>query len=265
MAGKKEIIAVCTDIHVVELSRHWVVVEKPAPLIVHPTSEKPEPTLLGEVNRWLATRGEEYGTLSILNRLDRETSGLVLMSRTPVAARHFGRAMERREVRKQYRAVVCGWPDWEEARVEEPLLRKGEVAETRVWIKQAVHPDGRPSITEFKVLRRLENQHGRFAVVRADPETGRTHQIRVHLAHLGYPLVGDKIYGPSEECYLEFIETGWSKQLAQRLHLPRHALHASRLEVPWEDRSLAWESAFCAELTQFCEIDGCEVGKNKES
>ena len=85
----------CTDIRVVDEAEHWLVAEKPAPLIVHPTSEKKEPTLLGEVNAWLAEREEETGTLSILNRLDRETSGLVLLSRTPVAARQFGKAMER--------------------------------------------------------------------------------------------------------------------------------------------------------------------------
>ena len=265
MAGREDIIAVCTDIRVVELSEHWLVVEKPAPLIVHPTNGKPEPTLLGEVNRWLESQGEESGRLSILNRLDRETSGLVLMSRTPVAARQFGKAMERREVGKQYLALVSGWPEWEKFRVEEPLLRRGEIAETRIWIKQAVHPGGRPSVTGFEVLRRFENRHGRFTLLRANPETGRTHQIRVHLAHLGHPLVGDKIYGPSEECYLEFIETGGSARRAERLHLSRHALHASRLEVPWEEGSLAWESVLTGELSEFCEIDGCQAGENKES
>ena len=265
MAGKENTIAVCTDIHVVEASDDWLVVEKPAPLIVHPTSGKPEPTLLGEVKAWLAGRGETIGKLSILNRLDRETSGLVLISRTPVAARQFGKSMERREIGKEYLAVVCGWPEWEKVRVEEPLLRQGEVAETRIWIKQAVHRDGRPSITEFEVLRRFENRHGLFAVVFARPETGRTHQIRVHLAHVGHAIVGDKIYGPSEECYLEFIETGWSGQLEEQLYLPRHALHASRLEVPWKNQRMAWESAPARDLAEFCGIGGCEARKNGDS
>ncbi|MCH2065150.1 MAG: RNA pseudouridine synthase [Roseibacillus sp.] len=257
MSLKKETIAVRTDIHIVELAEHWLVVEKPAPLIVHPTNEKPEPTLLGEVNSWLAEQGEEGGTLSILNRLDRETSGLVLMSRTRVAARQFGKAMERREIGKEYLAVVDGWPRWEKMKVEEPILRKGEVYESRIWIKQTIHPGGRPSVTYFEVVRRFENEAGRFAVVRAVPETGRTHQIRVHLAHLGHPLLGDKIYGPSEECYLEFIETGWSPGLAKTLHLPRHALHASKLDVPWQGGRLRWESLLPTELRDFCEIEDC--------
>lgn len=257
MSSKKETIAVCTDIRIVDLSADWLVVDKPAPLIVHPTNEKPEPTLLGEVRTWLARHGEESGTLSILNRLDRETSGLVLMSRTRLAARQFGKAMERREIQKEYLALVSDWPGWDERVVEEPILRQGDMFESRIWIKQTVHPEGRPSVTHFEVIRRLENRLGRFSVVRAMPETGRTHQIRVHLAHLGHPLVGDKIYGPSEDCYLEFIETGWSPALAKVLHLPRHALHASRLEVPWEDGSLRWDSALPGELGAFCEIGDC--------
>lgn len=245
------VIAVCTDIRIVDRCEDWLVVEKPAPLIVHPTSAKQEPTLLGEVNAVLRAEGEPAGTLSILNRLDRETSGLVLMARTPEAARVFGKAMERREVGKEYLAIVSGWPEWREIEVDAPLIRKGEVEESAIWLKQMVHPDGRPSSSRAVVVRRFENPHGRFALVQVQPTTGRTHQIRVHLAHLGHPLVGDKIYGPDESCYLEFIETGWSESLAERLILRRHALHASRLEVPWDGGSLAWESALPADLAGF--------------
>ena len=71
----------------------------------------------------------------------------------------------------------------------------------------------------------------RFSLVRAVPRTGRTHQIRVHLASLGHPIVGDKIYGPDEQHYLRFIETGWTSELENALLLPRHALHSARLKV----------------------------------
>ena len=241
----------------VEVMEDWLVVDKPAPLIVHPTNDRPEPTLLGEVKTWLSGRGEDCTTLSILNRLDRETSGLVLMSRTKEAARRFGRAMERREIRKEYVAVVSGWPEWDRRTVSEPILRHGEVCESRILIKQAIHPDGRPSVTHFEVMHRIENRRGSFAVMRAIPETGRTHQIRVHLGHLGYPIVGDKIYGPSEECYLEFIETGWSDALEEMLHLRRHALHASRLVIPDEAGDLEWRSPMPREFREFCEIESC--------
>tara|TARA_B100000609_G_scaffold190213_1_gene177903 strand:+ start:44 stop:541 length:498 start_codon:yes stop_codon:yes gene_type:complete len=165
--------------------------------------------------------------------------------------------MERREVQKEYLAIVSGRPEWERQRVAEPILRKGEVGESRIWIKQVVHPDGKYAATDFEVVRRFENAHGYFAVVRARPETGRTHQIRVHLNTLGHPIVGDKIYGPSEDCYLEFIENGWNRRLENLLYLPRHALHASRLLIPDKTGGLDWSSSMPPALQKFCEIGSC--------
>ena len=88
----------------------------------------------------------------------------------------------------------------------------------------------------------------KFSIVRARPVTGRTHQIRVHLAHLGHPIVGDKIYGPNEKLYLRFIETGWTDELAEQLLLPRHALHSARLtiddldwQIPLPDDLQTWQ------------------------
>ncbi len=83
-------------------------------------------------------------------------------------------------------------------------------------------------------------------MIRAFPETGRTHQIRVHLAHAGHPVVGDKIYGPDEGGYLEFIRTGWTPELAARLLLPRHALHSTVLRLP--AAGLAWQSPLAPDL-----------------
>ena len=247
-------IAVRTDIRLIDESPDWLVVDKPAPLIVHPTSEKKEPTLLGEVNALLAERGEETGTLSILNRLDRETSGLVLFSRNPQAAREFGKAMERREIGKEYEAIVTGWPEWESCEIDAPLIRKGEVDESPIWVKQTVHDDGRQCSTQAEVVRRIQKSHGKFAVVRVRPETGRTHQIRVHLAHVGHPIVGDKIYGPDERCYLEFIAGGWTADLEARLLLRRQALHATKLSVQWKGERKKWNSPLPDELSAFLAI-----------
>jgi 23S rRNA pseudouridine1911/1915/1917 synthase len=85
-------------------------------------------------------------------------------------------------------------------------------------------------------------------VLRAIPRTGRTHQIRVHLASLGHPIVGDKIYGPNEELYLQFIETGWTEELARQLLLPRQALHSARLEIAGEAE---YTSPFPVDLVRF--------------
>jgi 23S rRNA pseudouridine1911/1915/1917 synthase len=88
----------------------------------------------------------------------------------------------------------------------------------------------------------------RFALIRAIPWTGRTHQIRVHLASVGHAIVGDKIYGPDEKLYLEFIETGWTPALERQLLLPRHALHAARLAIPGEHE---WTSPLPVDLADF--------------
>ena len=198
----------------------------------------------------LANRGQ----LSIITRLDRETSGLVLLALTAERARAFGLAMQRGEIGKEYLAVVRGWPDWDSLVIDAPLIRQGEVRESPVWLKRCVDPRGAAAWTEVAVERRFERAEGRFSVVRAQPRTGRTHQIRVHLAHAGYPLVGDKIYGGREGgAYLEFIETGWTARLAAELLLPRHALHAVALRLP---DAAGWPEVRCALASDLAEFAG---------
>lgn len=97
----------------------------------------------------------------------------------------------------------------------------------------------------------MEYTPGPLALVRCIPETGRMHQIRVHLAHLGHPILGDKIYGPSEHCYLEYIQHGWSRELEERLVLPRHALHACRLEFPFDEETFTAEAP-CRKTCGYC-------------
>ena len=89
----------------------------------------------------------------------------------------------------------------------------------------------------------------KFAVIRAIPRTGRTHQIRVHLSAIGHPIVGDKIYGPDEQLYLRFIDAGWTPELEQRLLLPRHALHSAKLAIEGERE---WASPLPPDLAEFC-------------
>jgi 23S rRNA pseudouridine1911/1915/1917 synthase len=186
-----------------------------------------------------------------VNRLDRETSGLVLVAKTAASARDFGLLMQRRSLRKEYLAIACGWPEWEHKLIDAPLDRQGKHQPSVIWLKQTIHAEGAPAQTEFFVERRFRKSTpagDRFSVVRAIPHTGRTHQIRVHLAAVGHPIVGDKIYGPDEQLYLRFIETGWTHELEQKLLLPRHALHSAKLAV---ENEREWTSALAPDLVQF--------------
>ena len=227
---------------IVAETEDYLVVDKPPFLLIHPSKPDGTPTLWAALRELLAFELVNGGQVSIVNRLDRETSGLVLIAKNAATARRFGLAMERRQIEKEYLAIVYGWPEWETTRVDAPLARQGEHEPSAIWFKQTIHDKGAPALTEFRVENRFVRPGqtaDRFAIVRAIPRTGRTHQIRVHLAHLGHPLVGDKIYGPNEQLYLRFIETGWTDELARKLLLPRHALHSARLRI---DDQFDWQS-----------------------
>jgi 23S rRNA pseudouridine1911/1915/1917 synthase len=236
--------------NIIAESLDWIVVEKPPFLEVHPSKPNGRKTLWDGLRELLAYEIVNGGQVSIINRLDRETSGLTLVAKHREAARSFCREMEGRRITKEYLALVWGWPAEDAFTVEAPILRQGDREHSVIYLKQMVHADGALAATEFRVERRLalETSAGdRFALVRAFPKTGRMHQIRIHLAHAGYPVVGDKIYGPDERCYLEFIQTGWTKALASRLLLPRHALHSAELAVP--SGGLAWRSPLPPDLS----------------
>jgi len=214
-------------------------------------------TLWDRLRELLAYEIASGGQVSLINRLDRETSGIVLVAKNSRAARDCSMAMARGEIAKQYLALTVGWPESEEWSVRKPILRLGEVEDSRIWLKRGVHSMGVPAHTDFRVKNRIIHpKHGPIALVHCIPHTGRTHQIRVHLAHSGHPVVGDKIYGPSDGCYLEFIETGWSESLAKRLWLPRHALHSCSLTVTLDKVQHSWNSDLPGDLLRF--LDGLE-------
>jgi 23S rRNA pseudouridine1911/1915/1917 synthase len=276
--------------NLVDETDEYVVVDKPPFLLIHPTKPNGGPTLWKELRELLAFEIAGGGQVSIVNRLDRETSGLVLVAKTAAAARQFGLLMQRQQVKKEYLAIVWGWPEWERYFVDARMDRQGKHQESAIWLKQMIHPAGAPAHTEFQVERRFarsmvtpsavasrlplsappsrdpgpedEGQrrkkvHGKnsgrgeekFALIRAIPRTGRTHQIRVHLSAIGHPIVGDKIYGPDEQLYLRFIDAGWTPELEQRLLLPRHALHSAKLAIEGERE---WASPLPPDLAEFC-------------
>jgi 23S rRNA pseudouridine1911/1915/1917 synthase len=222
---------------------------KPPFLLVHPSKPGGPVTLWDRLRGLLAYEIASGGQVSLINRLDRETSGIILVAKHAAAARACSMALERGEIAKEYLAVVTGWPEREEWSVDEPILRQGEVGDSRIWLKRTIHPSGASAHTDFRVIRRHTHpKHGPLSLVHCIPKTGRTHQIRVHLAFSGHPVVGDKIYGPSEECYLEFIETGWTPSLQSRLWHPRHALHSSSLSVYLDGESYRWDSELPPDL-----------------
>jgi 23S rRNA pseudouridine1911/1915/1917 synthase len=245
-------IRVSRDFGVIFETADYLVVDKPPYLLIHPTKPDGQPTLWKELRELLSFEIANGGQVSIVNRLDRETSGLVLVAKTSVAARRFGLLMQAQGLKKEYRAIVWGWPDWETRTVDAPLDRQGKHQPSAIWLKQMIHPAGAPAQTEFHVERRFTRSTSngeKFALIRAVPRTGRTHQIRVHLASLGYPIVGDKIYGLDERLYLQFIETGWTPELERKLLLPRQALHSAKLAI---DGEMEWNSPLYADLADFC-------------
>lgn len=242
-------IAVVPEFRVLYEDDGVLAVDKAAPLLTHPTGEKNEPTLWHGLHELLAYEVVTGGQVSLINRLDRETSGITLVAKNAEAARELGKAMQARLLHKEYYAVVKGVPLWSAACCAEPILRMGGVAPTRIHVRQCCHPAGKECRTEFEVLRRCAG----MALLRCRPHTGRMHQIRVHAAHMGHPLVGDKIYGGDESCYLEFIATGWTPELARRLILPRQALHACRLTFPWRGREITVESPLPDDMKQLLE------------
>ncbi len=234
-------------IRIVAEAPEWIVVDKPPYLDAHPTKPDGRFTLWDGMRELLAYEIANGGQVSLINRLDRETSGLTLIAKHRAAARALHMEMEERAFEKEYFALVWGWPERDEFEVDAPIIRQGERLTTRIYLKRTVHADGATAFTAFRLLQKYTSRDGvRFALLRATPRTGRTHQIRVHLSHVGLPIVGDKIYGPDEGCYLEFIETGWTPALASRLLLPRHALHSCALRLP--ARQLAWESPLAPDL-----------------
>lgn len=196
---------------------HLLVVDKPSGLTVHPGAGRPTGTL---VHRLLAHFPELAGVggpgrPGIVHRLDKDTSGLMLVARTPDGYKGLTRAFSRRAVEKRYLAVLYGDPG-PEVRVDAPIGRHAQHRK-----RMTVREDGRPARSVFRTRERVPG----LSLVEVEIETGRTHQIRVHAKHLGHPLVGDPVYG----------EARW-KSLPPRLHGPlrsfaRPALHAWRLAL----------------------------------
>ncbi|HVU36830.1 MAG TPA: RNA pseudouridine synthase [Opitutales bacterium] len=197
-----------------------IVVNKPGWVVCHPSKRGPWSSLVGALREHLGTP-----TLHLVTRLDRETSGVVVVARNPAAARQYQMAMQERRVEKTYLALLAGEMR-EAATVDAPIARdENSAVAVKRRAARADEPGAESAQTRFMPLLAKNG----FTLARVEPLTGRTHQIRVHAAHLGHAIVGDKLYGPDASLYLEFAQTGWTPRHAAMLPIRRQALHAARL------------------------------------
>lgn len=247
-----------------------LVVNKPGDVVCHPSKAGPWSSLVGALREH--TRLER---MHLVFRLDRETSGVVVLAKDAKMASRLQTAMQERTVGKTYLAILTG-----ELRapvtVDQPL---GDDVTTPVFIKSSVVPagEGQAAVTHFTPLAwsgagvspeaagNRGNDRGRgaraanFTLARVVTETGRKHQIRAHAQWLGHALVGDKIYGPDARLYLEFVEHGWTPALAEKLLLPRQALHCAEIDLRAAGVAHVFAAPLAEDLRRFCGEQGIYV------
>jgi 23S rRNA pseudouridine1911/1915/1917 synthase len=218
-----------------------LVIDKPAGLVVHPGAGNPDRTLQNA----LLAHDPALAALpraGIVHRLDKDTSGLLIVARSLAAHAALVRMLEAREIHRGYEAIVRGVLT-AGGTVDAPLGRHPVDRQ-----RMAVREGGREAVTHYRVIRRYRaHTH-----IRVQLETGRTHQIRVHMAHIGFPLVGDRVYGGRLA-----LPKGASEELRQALRgLPRQALHAARLQFvhPTSGRALEFSSALPEDLRTLLDV-----------
>ncbi len=212
-----------------------LVINKPADLVCHPTKGDVLSSLISRVRLHLGSAAECH----LVNRLDRETSGVILIAKHLQGARELRALWEQRSVHKEYNAIVHGHIKESCAVIEEPI---GPDQESQVAIKGKVRPDGAVARTDIYIERRFSRVEGDFSLLRVIAHTGRKHQIRIHLAHYRHPIVGDKIYGGNENLYLDFVQSRLTESQWRELILPNQALHAAQLRFQWRGREWIFQA-----------------------
>jgi 23S rRNA pseudouridine1911/1915/1917 synthase len=226
---------------IVQEDDNLLIINKPGWLVCHPSKNGPMSSLVGVVREY--TGAEK---LHLVARLDRETSGLIIFAKRPSVARKFQMAIQNRIVKKAYIALMEG--DFSEPiHVDLPIARRKGGP---VIVKSEVSYD-RTSQTAETTFIPLISKNG-TTLCRVEPETGRKHQIRVHAEHLEHRIVGDKIYGPDETLYIEFIENGWTERLASALPIQRQALHCYRYDFEFPEGTVSFTADLQDDMLDFC-------------
>lgn len=242
------------EIPVLWEDEHLLAVSKPPLLAVHPTARHHSNTLI----KILQSARPDCPFLSLGHRLDRETSGVMVISKTRECDRRFKRQIEARSgVEKLYVALTWGVPDRGDGAATFRYERGMELDAThplRVKMRICDGPGALYAATRIEVASVRRTPAGRaYAWVQCGLETGRQHQIRLHLAALGAPVVGDKLYGPDESAFARAADRKLTGEDHERLEMPRHALHAARLELdhPITDARLVIEAPLPSDITKF--------------
>ena len=247
---------------VVYEDQHLAVINKPAGMMVHAGAGETEDarnnnTLVNALLFRFKALSSTGGDLrpGIVHRLDKETSGLIIVAKSDVAHARLAEMFSSRRIHKTYIALVQGSVERQKGTISAALSRD-PVRRTRMTTRPA--ENSRSAISHYEVVRRIESRFGKFTLVRVRIETGRTHQIRVHLASIGHPVVGDTLYGASAQltdqaALRNSSRTARRKKPPERLELDRNFLHATQLEFthPLTSKLLQLEAPLPKELAAF--------------
>ena len=246
-------------LNVVYEDKELAVIDKPAGMMVHAGSgatddARSRGTLVNALLHRFQALSSTGGELrpGIVHRLDKETSGLIIVAKNDRAHAALARMFSGREIHKTYIALVHGWVERQKGTITAAIGRD-PVRRTRMSTR--VQENARTAVSHYEVVRRLETRFGRFTLVRVRIETGRTHQIRVHMASIGHPVAGDTLYGAAGQ--LTAQQGGGGSRAkndeAEKLRLGRNFLHAAELEFPHPvtRKGLALKAQLPVELEAF--------------
>jgi len=230
------------DLVIVHEDEHLLVVDKPAGMVVHPAAGNPDRTLVNALLHHCAGRLSGIGGVArpgIVHRIDKDTSGLLVVAKTDVAHEGLASQFARHSIERVYLALTTGIPVPAAGRIDAPLARS---AANRKKIAVVGEGRGKRAVTHYRIVEPLRSA----ALVECRLETGRTHQVRVHLASIGHPLLGDPVYGRSRNEH---------RELLKRLNFHRQALHAAELGFvhPVSKAKLSFKSAMPSDIQELFE------------